>query len=69
MVSGMNAFLKSISVTIRRDPTNYRPKINKYNCTKDREQKLSGTFFYVGDDDNMPTYNNAISDVDDKPLY
>lgn len=29
MVSGMNKFLKLMDITFRRDPTNYRPRINK----------------------------------------
>lgn len=48
----MNAFLKGLNVTIRRDLVNYRPRINKPNCVKDREQKLAGTYFYIGDEDN-----------------
>jgi ATP-binding cassette subfamily E protein 1 len=46
MVSGMNAFLKQLRVTIRRDPTNYRPRVNKLGSVKDREQKESGNFFF-----------------------
>ncbi|KAL4855086.1 ABC transporter E family member 2 [Chlorella vulgaris] len=44
---GMNAFLKNLEITFRRDPTNYRPRINKKESTKDREQKLAGTFYYL----------------------
>lgn len=44
----MNAFLKNLEITFRRDPTNYRPRINKKESTKDREQKLAGTFYYRG---------------------
>jgi ATP-binding cassette subfamily E protein 1 len=29
MVSGMNKFLKLMDITFRRDPTNFRPRINK----------------------------------------
>jgi ATP-binding cassette, sub-family E, member 1 len=29
LVSGMNRFLKLMDITFRRDPTNYRPRINK----------------------------------------
>ena len=50
MVTGMNAFLRSIATTIRRDPRNHRPRINKPLCVRDREQKAAGTYFYVGDD-------------------
>ena len=31
LVSGMNKFLKLMDITFRRDPTNYRPRINKLN--------------------------------------
>ena len=35
----MNKFLASLEITFRRDPTNYRPRVNKKNSVKDREQK------------------------------
>lgn len=47
LVSGMNRFLKSLEITFRRDPSNFRPRINKMNSVKDKEQKLSGQYFYV----------------------
>lgn len=31
LVSGMNKFLKMMDITFRRDPTNFRPRINKLN--------------------------------------
>lgn len=37
----MNKFLKSLEITFRRDPTNFRPRINKLNSLLDKEQKLS----------------------------
>ena len=43
----MNSFLKNLEITFRRDPTNYRPRINKKESTKDREQKLAGTFYFL----------------------
>lgn len=30
LVTGMNRFLKLMDITFRRDPTNYRPRINKH---------------------------------------
>lgn len=51
LLTGMNAFLKALDVTFRRDPTNYRPRINKLESIKDREQKLNGNFFYLDDTD------------------
>ena len=35
----MNQFLASLEITFRRDPTNYRPRVNKKHSVKDREQK------------------------------
>ena len=50
LVSGMNQFLKQLSVTFRRDPTNFRPRINKKNSQKDRDQKSTGNFFFMDDE-------------------
>lgn len=51
LLTGMNEFLKDLQITFRRDPTNYRPRINKLNSVKDTQQKANGTYFYIGDDD------------------
>ncbi|EJW02587.1 hypothetical protein EDEG_03009 [Edhazardia aedis USNM 41457] len=45
--NGMNAFLKQLNVTFRRDPENLRPRVNKPNSMKDREQKESGKYFFA----------------------
>jgi len=47
LLSGMNKFLKSLEITFRRDPTNFRPRINKADSLKDKEQKLSGNYFFM----------------------
>jgi hypothetical protein len=47
LITGMNLFLSNLDVTFRRDPTNYRPRINKWGSTKDREQKDAGTYYYI----------------------
>ncbi|CAL9126939.1 unnamed protein product [Musa acuminata var. zebrina] len=47
LVSGMNLFLSHLDITFRRDPTNYRPRINKLDSTKDREQKAAGSYYYL----------------------
>ena len=47
LLEGMNKFLKLMNITFRRDPTNYRPRINKQGSVKDQEQKKSGKFFYI----------------------
>ena len=44
---GMNRFLADVDVTFRRDHESHRPRINKPNSRKDREQKASGEYFYV----------------------
>ncbi|PHH59705.1 hypothetical protein CDD81_2651 [Ophiocordyceps australis] len=49
LLTGCNAFLKNLDVTFRRDPTNYRPRINKLGSQLDQEQKLSGNFFFLED--------------------
>uniref|UniRef100_A0A7S0SPZ0 ATP-binding cassette transporter n=1 Tax=Mantoniella antarctica TaxID=81844 RepID=A0A7S0SPZ0_9CHLO len=49
LLKGMNSFLKHLEITFRRDPTNYRPRINKMNSTKDTEQKSVGAYYYLDD--------------------
>ena len=43
---GMNRFLKNVGITFRRDEDSKRPRINKQDSRKDREQKSSGEYFY-----------------------
>ena len=45
----MNKFLKHLEITFRRDPSNYRPRINKMDSVKDSEQKQAGNFYYLDD--------------------
>ncbi|XP_024958768.1 ABC transporter E family member 2-like [Cynara cardunculus var. scolymus] len=49
LLTGMNLFLSHLNITFRRDPTNYRPRINKLDSTKDREQKGAGSYYYLDD--------------------
>lgn len=49
LLTGMNRFLKHLSITFRRDPNNYRPRINKMDSQKDKEQKASGNYFFMED--------------------
>eukprot|EP00118_Oscarella_pearsei_P000392 m.4848 g.4848 ORF g.4848 m.4848 type:complete len:602 (+) comp11406_c0_seq1:32-1837(+) len=49
LLSGMNKFLQSLNITFRRDPTNFRPRINKLNSVKDVEQKKGGNYFFLDD--------------------
>mmetsp|Transcript_6177 Transcript_6177/g.9514 ORF Transcript_6177/g.9514 Transcript_6177/m.9514 type:complete len:604 (+) Transcript_6177:88-1899(+) len=51
LVLGMNEFLKDLNITFRRDPTNYRPRINKLDSIKDKEQKTLGTYFFIDEED------------------
>jgi len=46
MKKGVNNFLKEMNITFRRDPVNFRPRINKLNSVKDKEQKKQGRFLY-----------------------
>lgn len=49
LLTGMNLFLSQLDITFRRDPTNFRPRINKLDSTKDREQKAAGSYYYLDD--------------------
>jgi ATP-binding cassette subfamily E protein 1 len=51
LLPGMNQFLKNLNITFRRDPTNFRPRINKLESVRDKEQKLSGNFFFMDNTD------------------
>lgn len=48
MAQGMNLFLKDLNITFRRDGENHRPRVNKEESIKDREQKSSGDLYYSG---------------------
>lgn len=47
LLTGMNSFLKELEITFRRDPTNFRPRINKQNSILDKEQKFNGNYFFL----------------------
>lgn len=49
LLNGMNSFLESLDITFRRDPNNFRPRINKLNSVKDTEQKKGGNYFFLED--------------------
>eukprot|EP00746_Dinoflagellata_sp_MGD_P088165 gnl/MRDRNA2_/MRDRNA2_34910_c0_seq1.p1 gnl/MRDRNA2_/MRDRNA2_34910_c0~~gnl/MRDRNA2_/MRDRNA2_34910_c0_seq1.p1 ORF type:complete len:612 (-),score=120.63 gnl/MRDRNA2_/MRDRNA2_34910_c0_seq1:189-2024(-) len=49
LLEGMNRFLAQLEITFRRDPTNFRPRINKLESVKDREQKEKGSYFVLED--------------------
>ena len=50
LITGMNKFLKMMEISFRRDPTNFRPRINKHNSQKDQEQKAAGNYFLMDDE-------------------
>lgn len=52
LLTGCNKFLKNLDVTFRRDPTNFRPRINKYQSQLDQEQKLNGNYFFLESDES-----------------
>jgi ATP-binding cassette subfamily E protein 1 len=47
LLTGCNTFLKNLDVTFRRDPTNFRPRINKNGSQLDQEQKMGGNYFFL----------------------
>ena len=47
LLTGMNTFLKALEITFRRDPTNYRPRINKFQSQLDAEQKASNCYYLL----------------------
>lgn len=44
---GMNRFLTALSITYRRDESSGRPRVNKEGGRLDRQQKQSGSYYYV----------------------
>ena len=46
MHEGMNKFLKDLNLTFRRDPESHRPRANKPDSIKDREQKAQNKYYY-----------------------
>ena len=52
VADGFNRFLKNLDVTFRRDPINFRPRINKKGSRKDRLQKKAGEFYLFDVDED-----------------
>jgi ATP-binding cassette subfamily E protein 1 len=44
---GMNAFLKEMKITFRRDPVTKRPRVNKEDSKLDKYQKKIAEYYYV----------------------
>jgi len=47
MEEGMNKFLKEINITYRRDEQSNRPRVNKEDSQKDKQQKSKGKYYYL----------------------
>ena len=47
IVDGFNSFLNQLNVTFRRDPVNWRPRVNKTGSQNDQLQKRSGQLFMM----------------------
>ena len=47
MRDGMNHFLSGLNITFRRDDSNKRPRVNKLDSVKDKEQKQKGEYYYA----------------------
>lgn len=39
-----------MDISFRRDPSNFRPRINKHESQKDQEQKKAGNYFLMDAD-------------------
>ena len=46
MKEGMNRILKYLDITLRKDEFSGRPRINKPNSVKDRNQKSLERYYY-----------------------
>ncbi|MBT5396774.1 ribosome biogenesis/translation initiation ATPase RLI [Candidatus Woesearchaeota archaeon] len=46
MKEGMNMFLQDLGITLRRDVSSKRPRINKLGSVKDREQRENDSWYY-----------------------
>lgn len=47
MENGMNMLLGNLGISLRRDEFSHRPRINKKDSYKDREQKAAGKLYYM----------------------
>ncbi|MBM3282261.1 MAG: ribosome biogenesis/translation initiation ATPase RLI [Candidatus Diapherotrites archaeon] len=49
MEEGMNGLLKQLGISVRRDQSTKRPRVNKPGSVKDTEQKKAGDYYYTKD--------------------
>mmetsp|Transcript_13509 Transcript_13509/g.31757 ORF Transcript_13509/g.31757 Transcript_13509/m.31757 type:complete len:697 (+) Transcript_13509:192-2282(+) len=61
LADGFNRFLKNLDVTFRKDPINFRPRINKKNSRIDKIQKQNGEYYMF---DIVEGEDDAIDDDD-----
>lgn len=47
LAEGFNRFLKTLDVTFRRDPDNFRPRINKKGSLIDKVQRAKGDYYQL----------------------
>ena len=47
VADGFNGFLKALNLTFRRDPTNFRPRVNKSGSRIDKQQKANGEYYVL----------------------
>ncbi len=47
MKDGMNKFLKAMDITFRRDPDSGRPRANKPDSVRDRDQRTNNRYYYT----------------------
>lgn len=59
LVTGMNRFLQLMDITFRRDPYNFRPRINKHQSQKDSIQKKAGNYFLMDEGEAQRTAEGA----------
>ena len=62
LADGFNEFLKHLDVSLRRDPANFRPRVNKKNSSKDREQKGNGQYFVFDAEEDAQDKADAKND-------
>mmetsp|Transcript_29095 Transcript_29095/g.52300 ORF Transcript_29095/g.52300 Transcript_29095/m.52300 type:complete len:656 (-) Transcript_29095:533-2500(-) len=67
LLAGMNKFLCHLEITFRRDPENFRPRINKHDSVKDAEQKRAGSYFYMDTNDKKKKPEKKKQEDDDAP--
>jgi ATP-binding cassette subfamily E protein 1 len=59
---GFNEFLKQLDVSFRRDPVNFRPRVNKKGSAKDTEQKKLGKYFVFDAEEDADDKKDAKAD-------